>query len=82
MSKRWKTWIWYAWPLILVAGLLVAKYGADGKVSSTAGQKLYELHCQTCHMADGKGLGKVVPPLAGADYLLKGGPELACLLRY
>jgi mono/diheme cytochrome c family protein len=29
------------------------------------GAKLYETHCQDCHMADGKGKGNYWPPLAG-----------------
>lgn len=29
------------------------------------GEKLYQTHCQDCHMADGKGKGDIWPPLAG-----------------
>lgn len=39
----------------------VMKYAVDGK-------RLYENHCGNCHQNDGKGLGKLIPPLREADY--------------
>lgn len=35
------------------------------------GQLIYEDMCITCHLADGKGVHKVFPPLADSDYLRK-----------
>jgi cytochrome c551 len=35
---------------------------------AVAGKTLYENHCGNCHQADGKGLGKLIPPLRDADY--------------
>ena len=70
------TWVWYTWPLLLMAIFFLVTQGG-GEVASNAGKRLYEQHCQSCHMPDGKGLGKLIPPLAGADYVLQGGPELA-----
>ena len=35
------------------------------------GKEVYELYCQNCHMADGKGTADFNPPLARADYLKK-----------
>lgn len=32
------------------------------------GKKLYESYCANCHQSDGKGLGKLIPPLRDADY--------------
>ncbi|MDP5170843.1 MAG: cytochrome c [Bacteroidia bacterium] len=75
------TWVWYTWPLLLMAIFFLVTQGG-GEVASNAGKRLYEQHCQSCHMPDGMGLGKLIPPLAGADYVLQGGPELACVLRY
>lgn len=46
------------------------------------GQRLYETHCQSCHMEDGSGLRGVIPPIAGADYLQKHRSELPCLIRH
>ena len=45
------------------------------------GQKLYEQHCQSCHMEDGSGLRGLIPPLTKADYLQTHRDELACLIR-
>ncbi len=35
---------------------------------AVSGRTLYENHCGNCHQADGKGLGKLIPPLRDADY--------------
>ncbi len=34
------------------------------------GKEVYATYCVACHMADGKGLEKVFPPLAKSDYLM------------
>jgi mono/diheme cytochrome c family protein len=39
----------------------VMKYAITGK-------RLYENYCGNCHQADGKGLGKLIPPLRDSDY--------------
>jgi cytochrome c551 len=33
-----------------------------------AGKTLYENYCGNCHQSDGKGLGKLIPPLRDSDY--------------
>ena len=33
------------------------------------GKNLYTINCTNCHQQDGSGLGKLIPPLASADYL-------------
>ena len=45
------------------------------------GEKLYVQHCANCHGDEGQGIGRLIPPLAGADYLVKHRAELACLIR-
>lgn len=35
------------------------------------GKELYAELCISCHLGNGKGTKGVVPPLAGADYILK-----------
>jgi mono/diheme cytochrome c family protein len=32
------------------------------------GKELYENYCANCHQTDGRGLGKLIPPLRDADY--------------
>lgn len=45
------------------------------------GQKLYETHCESCHMSDGSGLGANIPPLATSDYLKKRQAFIACIIQ-
>jgi len=44
------------------------------------GKRLYKAHCADCHGDAGDGLGKLIPPLAGADYLRDNQQLLPCLL--
>lgn len=46
------------------------------------GKNLYVTHCESCHMADGTGLGGNIPPLAQADYLEQQQDQLACIIRH
>lgn len=43
---------------------------ADPEVMKFAvnGKSLYENYCANCHQSDGKGLGKLIPPIRDADY--------------
>ena len=45
------------------------------------GQRLYAQHCASCHGDQGQGLARLIPPLAGSDYLADHRAELPCLLR-
>lgn len=36
----------------------------------SSGSRLYVKYCQNCHMENGEGLGKLIPPLKDSDYLL------------
>lgn len=45
------------------------------------GKAIYEANCANCHQSDGRGLGALIPPLAGADYLAKYPERIPCLLR-
>ena len=46
------------------------------------GERLYKTHCANCHMDGGEGLGALIPPLKGADYLASHRDQLACIIRY
>ncbi|MGW8122750.1 c-type cytochrome [Roseivirga echinicomitans] len=37
--------------------------------SYSNGRRLYKMICQSCHMENGEGFKKLIPPLAKADYL-------------
>lgn len=45
------------------------------------GQRLYATHCASCHGEQGEGLRRLMPPLAGSDYLARHRDELPCLIR-
>lgn len=46
------------------------------------GEKLYQVHCESCHQTNGEGLGKLYPPLKGSDYWLKNQDNIPCIIRY
>lgn len=52
-----------------------AKYMIQGK-------QLYTTHCSNCHQEKGEGLGKLFPPLANSDYMLKDIPRSICGIKY
>jgi mono/diheme cytochrome c family protein len=45
------------------------------------GKSIYEKNCQSCHGADGKGLGTLYPPLTDTSYLQLNRSQLACLIK-
>lgn len=45
------------------------------------GERLYGQHCSGCHGEQGEGLGQLIPPLAGSDYLAQHSGQLACIVR-
>ena len=47
----------------------------------TEGKGLYQIHCANCHGEDGKGLGKLIPPLAKADFLQNNIEAAICISR-
>lgn len=70
------------WFRLFVGGLLLA-LTLPGCFSNNRhqGERLYAQHCSGCHGEQGQGLARLVPPLAGSDYLVGHRAELACLLR-
>ena len=45
------------------------------------GKRLYTTHCSNCHGIDGKGLGKVYPPLNPSDYMNSNRDKVLCIIR-
>ena len=45
------------------------------------GQKLYNLNCANCHQHNGKGLGRVFPPLDESDYMEANSNQVICLIK-
>lgn len=48
----------------------------------SVGKQIYTQYCSNCHMESGEGLGKLIPPLKNADYLLDNVPEMARTIKY
>lgn len=46
------------------------------------GESLYEIHCSNCHQKDGRGLGRVYPPLNKSDFMENNFEATLCLMRY
>jgi len=46
------------------------------------GSQLYQQHCQNCHGNDGKGLGRLYPPLTDSMFLKRNKSSLACIIKY
>ncbi|MGI4872932.1 MAG: c-type cytochrome [Janthinobacterium lividum] len=62
----------------LLAGLLLPGCFTN---KGHQGERLYGQHCASCHGAQGEGIGQLVPPLAGSDYLAGHRAQLACIVR-
>lgn len=45
------------------------------------GRVLYQVHCENCHMEDGKGLFDLIPSLVNSDFITKKPLDAVCLIR-
>jgi cytochrome c551 len=52
------------------------------KQYAVEGQQLYLNHCSNCHQEDGSGLRQLIPPLAGADYMLENMDNTIRIIKY
>lgn len=66
---------------IFLVSCFCACYACNSSPYSS-GEKVYKLTCANCHLDDGKGLGTLIPPLAGSDYLMAHRNDLPCIVRY
>ncbi|MEL7343076.1 MAG: cytochrome c [Bacteroidota bacterium] len=80
---KFKSLSWILLPLLLLLGLGIWSQFADVPANQSAGRRVYLQHCANCHMEQGQGLAKLMPPLAKADYLQNLSVEdLSCIIRY
>ncbi|OGX81242.1 cytochrome c class I [Hymenobacter glacialis] len=70
-----------AFRLMLAGAMVALMLPACFPVNKNQGERLYVDHCSSCHGGEGQGLARLIPPLAGADYLALHRAELPCLLR-
>ncbi len=66
----------------LFAFLLILSLFSCEQQPYQMGERLYKTHCANCHMDGGEGLGALIPPLKGSDYLAANRERLACMIRY
>jgi len=87
-----------SWLLLLILPLLLLMACGSGDTSNnedvqerlegrglqefSSGKQLYIKYCQNCHMEDGKGLGKLIPPLQNSDYLLNNVAAAGRTIKY
>jgi mono/diheme cytochrome c family protein len=65
--------------LLLALGLLALPSCFTNKQNQ--GERLYGQHCASCHGEQGEGIGQLIPPLAGSDYVAQHSGQLACIVR-
>jgi mono/diheme cytochrome c family protein len=66
--------------LVLVGLFYLNRYSRISRVER--GKILYAAHCANCHGEKGEGLKKLIPPLAGSDYIHENISRLPCIIRY
>ncbi|OYZ02954.1 MAG: hypothetical protein B7Y37_00480 [Sphingobacteriia bacterium 28-36-52] len=56
--------------LMLLSNFSNAQTSVQGKSKQMLnGKKVYDMYCQACHQADGNGVPRLNPPLAGTVYV-------------
>lgn len=66
----------------LFIALLISLACACENQTYQSGGRLYKAMCANCHMDSGEGLGALIPPIAGSDYLEKNREKLPCVVRH
>lgn len=66
---------------LIIIFLVVLVFWLSLQKSSGKGEAIYKQNCLSCHGEDGKGLKKLIPPLAASDYLVRNKKMLPCIIR-
>ena len=67
---------------ILLFSIILSSATACDDQTYQSGGRVYKTMCANCHMDSGEGLGALIPPLAGSDYLGKNRDLLPCIIRH
>ncbi len=67
--------------IILAGFAITVLLNSCGGKTYSQGERLYKAHCGNCHMDDGTGLAKLIPPLVDSDYLKNNQDLIPCILR-
>ncbi len=70
----------FVWPVLILLLLIAFRFWYQQQ-TNPIGERLYTLHCANCHMEQGQGLAKLIPPLANADYLITYREQIPCIIR-
>jgi mono/diheme cytochrome c family protein len=46
------------------------------------GERLYQYYCMSCHMEDGEGLQRLIPPLNNSSFIPENRELLPCIIKY
>lgn len=65
---------------VLIGIIYLSRFSSVAR--SQRGKELYTQHCSNCHGTAGEGLRKLIPPLAGSDYVNQHLEDLPCIIRY
>lgn len=74
----------------LALSFLLSCNPADNKTSNSdpkftqyynQGEQLYTKHCSNCHQKNGKGLGRLYPPVDSSDFMTNNFAEVICLME-
>jgi len=65
--------------LVFCLGLLLASCGTN---NYRQGESLYKAQCANCHMDDGTGLAKLIPPLVNSNFLKENQDLIPCIIRH
>jgi cytochrome c551 len=84
----------YVWFIVVISSFVLAgcgRHNTGDQNSNTTdqkfqqyyfqGEKLYAKHCSNCHQLNGKGLGRVYPPLDSSDFIHHNFEAVVCLIR-
>lgn len=66
----------------IALGITCSPGDARFKQYFVEGEQLYLKKCSNCHQADGRGLRKVYPPVAGSDFLKDNFGRVVCGMKF
>jgi mono/diheme cytochrome c family protein len=66
---------------LVILALIVLVFGNCQRNPYSQGEMIYQFYCSNCHMADGSGLGKLIPALETSRLTLSEPQKLVCLIR-
>lgn len=67
--------------LIVIFAAIVLSVGGCQENPYSQGEIIYHYYCGNCHMEDGSGLGKLIPPLDSSRLTISQPQKLVCLIR-